>query len=264
MRSKNILVIVFSVSLLTGCNELNSLLNKLPFAPESSIDQQRVKEQPENDLLQLESIFFNDIQEVDGKNIIENSSNILALVNKQYFLPEDYIPNDLVRPDVTFSFGEQEVEKSLMRTEAADALEKMFTDAKKNGIELYAVSGYRSYDRQRILFDAETNKVGMEKAMEVVAIPGSSEHQSGLAMDISSKAVNLNLVKDFEDTVEGKWLAENAHRFGFILRYPKGKENITNYIYEPWHFRYVGEKAAKIIYDHDWTLEEYFNQVKKI
>lgn len=264
MRLKNILVIVFSVSLLTGCNELNSLLNKLPFAPESSMDRQQVKEQqPENDL-QLESIFFNDIQQVDGKNIIQNSSNILALVNKQYFLPENYIPNDLVRPNVTFSFGEQEVEKSLMRTEAADALEKMFADAKKNGIELYAVSGYRSYDRQRILFDAETNKVGMEKAMEAVAIPGSSEHQSGLAMDISSKAVNLNLVKDFEDTAEGKWLAENAHRFGFILRYPKGKEDITNYMYEPWHFRYVGDKAAKTIYDNDWTLEEYFNQVKKI
>jgi D-alanyl-D-alanine carboxypeptidase len=97
-----------------------------------------------------------------------------------------------------------------------------------------------------------------------VAIPGSSEHQSGLAMDIASKSTDLNLTEGFAETIEGKWLAENAHRFGFILRYPKGKEAITNYEYEPWHFRYVGEKAATVIYQHDWTLEEYFKEVKKI
>ena len=83
-------------------------------------------------------------------------------------------------------------------------------------------------------------------------------------MDISARSVNLNLVGEFGNTVEGKWLSENAHRFGFILRYPKWEEKITGYIYEPWHFRYVGKKAATEIYKNKWTLEEYFDIVQKI
>lgn len=265
MRVKNYLLIVAISLLVSGCSQINSLLDKLPFHGED-LNEQQTQDQnsSEYDPLSLESIFFNDIKEVDGKKVIQNSTNTLALVNKQFYLPEDYVPKDLVRPEVAFSFSEQENEKSLMRKEAAKALEKMFLDAKNNGMELYAVSGYRSYSRQKNLFDAESNKVGKEKAMQAVAIPGSSEHQSGLAMDISSKAVKNYLVKEFEDTAEGKWLAENAHRFGFILRYPKGKESITNYMYEPWHFRYVGVKAAKVIYENNWTLEEYFNEVKRI
>ncbi|WP_254842777.1 D-alanyl-D-alanine carboxypeptidase family protein [Bacillus sp. MRMR6] len=244
-----------------------SLLDKVPFLSKENQDQiTNVPSSPgqENDLLSLESIFFNEVKQVDGKNIIQNSTNTMALVNKEFYLPEDYVPEDLVRPEVPFSFGDVENDKSLMRKEAASALEKMFAEAEKAGIELFAVSGYRSYERQKILFDAETSRVGIEQAMQVVAIPGSSEHQSGLAMDISSRAVALNLVEGFADTDEGKWLAENAHRFGFILRYPKGKEQITNYIFEPWHFRYVGNKAAQIIHEYNWTLEEYFNEVKKI
>lgn len=151
-----------------------------------------------------------------------------------------------------------------MRKEAAEALEKMFTNAAKNGIEILAVSGYRSYSRQKSLYDAEVNRVGVEKAEQAVAIPGASEHQSGLAMDISSRSNKLYLNEAFANTTEGKWLKENAHHFGFILRYPKEKMDITNYMYEPWHFRYVGVKAATIMYEHSWTLEEYFNEVKKI
>ena len=151
-----------------------------------------------------------------------------------------------------------------MRKEAADALTKMFSEAKNAGIELFAVSGYRSYSRQKSYLMQKLIDVGREKADQAVAIPGSSEHQSGLAMDIASKSTNFNLDESFADTKEGKWLEENAHRFGFILRYPKGKEAITNYMYEPWHFRYVGVKAAKIIYKHNWTFEEYFNEVKKM
>lgn len=263
MSLKNLIWIVASIILVSGCSQINSLLDKLPFT-EKDHNQPQNQKAAENDPLSLEAVFFNDLKEVDGKNVIQNSTNTMALVNKQYYLPENYTPEDLVRPAVSFSFGEEEIEKSLMRKEAAAALEKMFAEAKTNNIELFAVSGYRSYSRQKTLFDAEVNRVGEEKAMQAVAIPGSSEHQSGLAMDISSKSVRFYLVEDFEDTVEGKWLAENAHRFGFILRYPKGKESITDYMYEPWHFRYVGVKAAKIIYENNWTLEEYFNEVKKI
>lgn len=266
MGWKTLLTIGISTILISGCSQINTLLNKLPFTANDSGKNQQSQEDvtPNDDPLSLESIFFNDIKEVDGKNVIQNSTNVMALVNKEFYLPEDYTPEDLVRPDVTFSFGEVEIEKSLMRKEAAEALEKMFTAAAKNGIELYAISGYRSYSRQKSLFEAEVNRVGIEKAAEAVAIPGASEHQSGLAMDISSKSNKFYLNEAFADTTEGKWLKDNAHRFGFILRYPKEKIDITNYMYEPWHFRYVGIKAATIMYKHNWTLEEYFNEVKKM
>jgi D-alanyl-D-alanine carboxypeptidase len=212
----------------------------------------------------LEAIYFNDVKEVNGKQVIQNPLNVLALVNKMVALPDNYNPTDLVKPNVSFSFGNETIEKSLMRKEAALALEKMFTEAKASGIELYAVSGYRSYDRQQILFDAEVKKSGEEKAAQVVAVPGNSEHQSGLAMDISAKSANLSLTESFGETNEGKWLAANAHKYGFILRYPKGKETITGYQYEPWHFRYVGVDAAQTIFEKNITLEEYFDIVEKI
>ncbi|MEK3990847.1 MULTISPECIES: M15 family metallopeptidase [Robertmurraya] len=228
-------------------------------AGDSTQDQDSLPEGPT-----LEAIFFNDVKEVDGKQVIQNPLNVLALVNKMFALPESYNPTDLVKPNVSFSFGDQTIEKSLMRQEAAVALENMFAEAKTSGIELYAVSGYRSYERQRIIFDAEVKKSGEEKAMQVVAVPGNSEHQSGLAMDISAKSANLSLTESFGETNEGKWLAANAHKYGFILRYPKGKETITGYQYEPWHFRYVGVDAAQTIFEKNITLEEYFDIVEKI
>lgn len=282
MSKKSILLIGASVFLFTGCSQVDSIVKKIPFLSKDKQEQvsvkknntaqnqnqadnsQKEKAPQKNDSLSLDAIFFNEVKEVDGKSVIQNPTNIMALVNKQYFLPESYIPGDLVQPEVAFSFGGEKVEKSFLRKEAASALAQMFTDAKITGIELYAVSGYRSYSRQKAVFDAEVIRVGEEQAILAVAIPGASEHQTGLSMDISSKSNNFDLTEGFADTNEGKWLAENAHRFGFILRYPKGKEGITNYEYEPWHFRYVGKKAAATIFDHKWTLEEYFNEVKKI
>jgi zinc D-Ala-D-Ala carboxypeptidase len=284
---KVIALSAFSALLLTGCSQLDSYIEKIPFLsseetvePTPSNTQKQdapsgeaVKEQQaqpseeppsENDAPKLEAGFFNEIQSVNGKAVIQNPKNIMVMVNKQYSLPDGYAPDDLVRPNVLYSFGDQDIEKSYMRKEAADALEAMFTDAKNNGIHLFAVSGYRSYDRQVSVFNAEVNKYGEEKALEAVAIPGSSEHQTGLSMDLSSESANFELSEAFGETAEGKWIAQNAHRFGFILRYPKGKEAITGYKYEPWHFRYVGKKAAKVIFEKDLTLEEYFKIVQKI
>ena len=140
----------------------------------------------------------------------------------------------------------------------------MFADAKSQDIHLFAVSGYRSYQRQDDNFHNKVNKIGEEAAAKIVAYPGNSEHQTGLAMDISSQSVNFKLTEQFGETPEGKWLMENAHRFGYILLYPKGLETITGYNYEPWHYRYVGLKAAAEIYKNQLTLEEYFNIVEKI
>ena len=227
-------------------------------------EQQTVKGEELENSLTLPSEFFNQVVETDGIKVIQNYENVLALVNKSYYLPDSYIPNDLVRANVEYSFGDEQVEKALLRSEAASALEEMFQAAKEEGIELFAVSGYRSYERQQVVFAAEVAAVGQEAAEEAVAFPGSSEHQTGLAMDISSLSVGLNLTQDYEHTVEGQWLAENAHQFGFILRYPKGKEAITGYKFEPWHYRYVGKEYAVEIYEKNVTLEEFFEIVKSI
>jgi zinc D-Ala-D-Ala carboxypeptidase len=283
-KMKKILLLCCMSFLLAGCAPAKSYLEKIPYIGEKLVGQDQQAEKQEGipadgnavvdntteedmsaeDELTLEAAYFNVIQNADGKNVIQNPQNTLSLVNKIFGLPSDYIPSDLVRPIVQFSFGEEKLEKSLMRKEAADALEKMFAGAKNDGIELAAVSGYRSYGRQDVLFNAEIKRVGKEKALEAVAMPGSSEHQTGLTMDISSRSNNFNLNEQFGTTKEGVWLAHNAHKFGFILRYPKGKEGITGYMYEPWHFRYVGIKAAEEIYQNKWTLEEYFENVKKI
>jgi len=285
---KKILLLCTLPLMLAGCAPAETYLKKIPYIGEKFAGQEQQADEQENipsqtnpqddnmsgneenvdkpaeDELTLEAAYFNVIQNADGRNVIQNPQNTLSLVNKVFGLPANYIPSDLVRPNVLFSFGEEKLEKSLMRQEAAVALEKMFTGAKNDGIELAAVSGYRSYGRQDAIFNAEIKRVGKEKALEAVAIPGSSEHQTGLTMDISSSTNHFNLDEQFAKTKEGVWLAHNAHEYGFILRYPKGKEGITGYMYEPWHFRYVGIKAATEIYKNNWTLEEYFDNVKKI
>ncbi|MCA1030310.1 M15 family metallopeptidase [Bacillus timonensis] len=217
-----------------------------------------------NEQFLLEDEFFNQIEVRDGLAVILNPENILSLVNKEQSLPVMYEPTNLVIPNVRFSFGDQDIPKAYIREEAAVALEKMFESASNEGMILYAVSGYRSYERQLAIYNSQVKRVGVEKAEQVVAVPGHSEHQTGLAVDVTSKTANFNLDTTFGDTPEGIWVSENAYKFGFIVRYPKGKEQITGYQYEPWHLRFVGEKAAKVIYENQLTLEEYFKKVKKI
>ena len=196
----------------------------------------------------------------EGKFIIKNTEDILVLVNKERNLPSDYIPKDLVVPNVQFSFKE-DIPKRYLRKEAAIALEKLFKKAEKDDIVLYAVSGYRSYIRQKSLFYYEANKIGEEKAILLVAFPGQSEHQTGLAMDVSSQSINFKLRESFEDTLEGKWLKDNAHKSGFIIRYKKDTTDITGYSYEPWHIRYVGKDVAAEIYEKDIVLEEFLGAI---
>jgi D-alanyl-D-alanine carboxypeptidase len=212
----------------------------------------------------LESQYWNVIEVKNGKKVIINPENILSLVNKEYFLPADYKPHDLVAPNVPFTFKDENIEKRFMRQEAARALEELFAAAKKEGLTLIAASGFRSYERQQTLFDYEVKKSGRENAIHAVAMAGQSEHQTGLAIDITSPSVNNEITPAFGDTTEGKWVAEHAHEYGFIIRYPQGKEQITGYQYEPWHLRYVGKKAAKVMFEKGLTLEEYFQVVKKI
>ncbi|WP_044896282.1 M15 family metallopeptidase [Bacillus alveayuensis] len=226
-------------------------------------ESQQVTEQMDPNFL-LEAQYFNEIKMVNGEAIIQNPDNVLVLVNKEFTLPSDYIPNDLTIPNVPFSFGDLDLPKRYMRKEAAKALEQLFAAASKNGINLYGVSAYRPYEHQQSLFNQEVSKKGKEEAALAVAEAGHSEHQTGLSIDVTSESVQFQITEKFGETAEGKWLAEHAHEFGFIIRYPKGKEQITKYQYEPWHIRYVGKKAAKVIYENEITFEEYFEKVKKI
>lgn len=192
------------------------------------------------------------------KTFITNPYDQLVLVNKKNQLPRDFIPADLVVPNVRFPFTE-ELPKKQMRQVAADALEKLFNAADNDGVDLFAQSGYRSYERQNALFAAYASQNGEDAANKFSARPGESEHQTGLSMDVTSPDIGYQIIVDFAQTDEGKWIQRHATEYGFIIRYPKEKEDITQYQYEPWHLRYVGVKVAKKIAGQGITLEEYLD-----
>jgi len=198
---------------------------------------------------------------------ISSPASLYVLADKLNHLPADYVPDHLREPDVRFSFDGAN-EKRNLRDEAASGLEQMFAKAKEDDIYLFAVSGYRSYNRQQVIYNAKVNDRGKEKADEVSARPGHSEHQTGLAMDISSESVGYGLEYEFGDTKEGIWTAEHAHEYGFIIRYPSDQVPITGYNYEPWHLRYVGPDLADYIYENQLTVEELYasllNQIKAL
>ncbi len=187
---------------------------------------------------------------------LNDDADMLILVNKETSLAPDYTPDDLTVPNVRFSF-EGPDPKQNMRQVAAAALEELFAGAEEAGFYLFAVSGYRSYSRQETVYTGHVERLGETEANKISAKPGHSEHQTGLAIDITSESASFSLSQKFGETREGKWVAKNAHRYGFIIRYQKGKEDLTGYSYEPWHLRYVGKEAAHEIFEKDLTLEAY-------
>lgn len=177
-----------------------------------------------------------------------------VLVNKKNWLHKDYEHFDMIIPKIKFASDTQDKAK-LMRKEAAKAIEKMFYMARRQKIDLCGASAYRSYKRQSEIFKKNFQKDGVRANM-YSARPGQSEHQTGFAIDITCKNADYELTEEFKYTNEYKWLLKNAHNFGFILRYPEGKELITGYIFEPWHFRYVGKELAKRVFMEQKVLEE--------
>ncbi|WP_102398820.1 M15 family metallopeptidase [Haloimpatiens massiliensis] len=186
-----------------------------------------------------------------------NKKTNILLINDKNKLSKSYIPKNLVIPKVKFiSYADPNVKK--MDIDAAVALESLFLSASKDNIELLAVSGYRTYEYQDKLYkkSKNTTRASDKATSEYVAKPGTSEHQSGLAMDVlSDECFYLN--DSFSQTNAYAWLKENCYKYGFIIRYPKGRENITGYCFEPWHIRYIGLPASKEIMESDITLEEY-------
>lgn len=183
--------------------------------------------------------------------------SITAIINKDFPLPSTYVPPDLMIPNVKLASG-HDVDRNKIRKPAAEALEKLFQEAEKEKIFLVAVSGYRSFKRQSEIYYRNVQRQGYEEASTLSALPGSSEHQSGLAMDVSCSRNRYDLTEAFCELKEGQWVGENAHRFGFIIRYPKDKTEVTGYAYEPWHLRFVGKELAGFLYEKNLTLEEYY------
>ncbi len=192
----------------------------------------------------------------ESPKIDTDPESIMVFVNKEYSLPDDYVPSDLTRPDVRF-YGSYSDDKRYLRAEASDALEDMFSAAEEDGIILYGVSGYRSYDRQKEIYNNNIVQRGSTATNKVSAAPGHSEHQTGLAIDISNASLGCTLSEEFGESDEGRWVAKNCARYGYIIRYPKNKQSITGYSYEPWHIRYVGKKLARYLSKNDITFEEY-------
>jgi len=201
-----------------------------------------------------------DPSELLDLEVVAEPQSMTVLVNKQHKLPENYTPGDLVFPNVPFLLPEKS-EKRQMRKEAADALEQLFAAAKGDGISLAGVSAYRSHAYQKALFNRYVQKDGLEKARTYSAVPGTSEHETGLSIDVSGINGKCAAESCFGGTKEAEWLAAHAADYGFIIRYPDGKDAITGYMYEPWHIRYVGLDLAKEMNEKELTLEEYFGAV---
>ena len=227
-----LIVVVLVLLLVRGCKngdtEKAESTISIPTTSATTKAAVATTEPPESDTPALTENGY-EIEVRDGMTYVDG----VLVVNKTYALPVDYNPGRLT-------------------DECADAFAKMQAAAGADNIILYEASGFRSYETQEGLYDNYAARDGQDAADRYSARPGHSEHQTGLAID-------LNDVSDtFGETPEGQWVAAHGAEYGFILRYPAGKEDETGYMYEPWHIRYVGEKTAQEITDSGLCLEEYF------
>ena len=189
------------------------------------------------------------------REMLENNPYVI-LANKTNLLPDGFIPEGLTKIKVRKISSDP----ILMQQVAADALAEMFDAAKEDGITLYAHSGYRSYQTQKTMYHNRLKK-NNGKDDGVVAYPGSSDHQTGLGIDVINKAgIGKRFTEAFAKTKEGQWVAEHCWDYGFILRYQQDKEAITSIIYEPWHLRYVGIQVATFMRENNLCLEEFTEQ----
>lgn len=190
------------------------------------------------------------------------NDSLWAIASKTHALSIDYVPSPISIPNVETRTDKSADEQSV-RTDIVNDLEKMFAQAKTDGHNVMIGSGYRSAALQTLYYNNAVNSSGVDVANQYVALPGKSEHQTGLAVDISTSSRECYLDRCFATTSDGLWLAENAYKYGFILRYPEGKESITGYNYEPWHFRYVGVDLATALYESKLTLDEAWPYLEK-
>lgn len=213
----------------------------------------------ENDNLSLSEVvrninihLDNDFYEVEYN--ANQSLDTSILVNKFYLLGTDFKPDDLVVIPQAYAWGDKG--SKTIRKVTYDAFLEMWNAANAEGYYLMVSSAYRTYEEQEIVYENYKTNRGQKYADGIAARPGASEHQTGLALDIFSK-YNSNK-NTFPESETYRWLTENAHKYGFILRYPEDKVDLTGYNYESWHYRYVGREIATYIYENKITFEEYY------
>lgn len=207
-------------------------------APKEPIEKKPIESTPQTEPSTTEPKTVNGYLEEQQSPTEPTYVQGVMIVNKKNPLP------------ATYNKGEDPAAKA--------AFDKMAAAAKEEGLELVAFSGFRSYEYQTTLYDRYVAKDGKDAADRYSARPGYSEHQTGLAFDIGEKGrEDLWLTSAFGESKAGQWLVNNAHKYGFILRYPQGKEEITGFMYESWHFRYLEGDLATKVYDSGVTLEEY-------
>ncbi len=198
----------------------------------------------------LDYNFYENTEETDI------SKDTLMIVNKHYKIPDNYTPENLIYVD-DWEYGYW----NLIRADVYEEFKKMSKAAKKDNVTLFIASPYRSYNEQKVIYNSYVANDSVKNADTYSARPGFSEHHTGLAMDLIPE-FGLDL-DTFENSDGFKWMQENGYKYGFILRYPKDKEYITGYIYEPWHYRYVGVDVATTIKNEGLTFEEYYEYYVK-
>ena len=205
---------------------------------------------------QFEETWYNGF--VDARSvraeIVSDPTDITVLVNKYYALPSDYVPPDLV--DAPHSMNQQ------IRAEACDAWNDMYDAClEATGQGLFLVSGYRDYNLQQYLFDRSTNLRGITFSVRKNAVPGRSEHQLGLALDITPEG-QYEILDEFGETTTGQWVNEHCYEYGFIRRFQQQYIYETGYDIEAWHYRYVGVELATYLYENDMSLEAYYGRLQ--
>lgn len=242
------LLLIVSASLI-GFGALLFITSKTALAPSNTTSNETASPNPTT----IEPGFNKSLYSV------KDASSLWVIVNKSNMLnPVNYKPTNLTIPQVPQRVPGNE--SMQLNNFAASALEEMFDAAKKSGINLMLASGYRSYEYQVGLYNGYVRAQGQVKADTISARPGHSEHQTGLAADIEplSRQCELNIC--FASTPEGKWLAANSYKYGYIIRYTADKVAVTGYEFEPWHVRYVGKLlASELVKQNVYTLEEFFD-----
>ena len=233
--------------------ELNNINKKVKYFKMNNLDRyiNYKNKNPDKEIKQIIKDVNMDLDKEPYKDMIKatNLNSINILVNKHNYLTEDYVPENLENINSSYALSNMK-----MVSEAKNAFENLSKDASKQNLKVIAMSTYRSYEYQVDLYNRYVKTDGKEAADTYSGRPGNSEHQTGLAVDVYNVKESYT---NFEKTKEYTWMQDNAYKYGFILRFPKDKENETGYEFESWHYRYVGLEVAKYIKEHNISFEEY-------
>lgn len=251
---KRIFYILIFLLLLSSCHQVTpnpfyNIIKDYPHDSKRLTEYEKAYQETNNIIHAINKVNYPNFLTPNSNNFLAIKINNILFVNTNYILKSTYVPKTLVRID-NVDYIKRENQVMQLDKETLNAYQELFKASLLDNLNLIIYSAYRSYEYQEELYNKEPN--------DYVAKPGASEHQTGLAIDIGTS--NTGLTAYFDNTLESMWLEKNAYKYGFILRYPKDKENITGYPYESWHYRYVGKEIAEIIYTNNLTLEEYFYQ----